>query len=320
MFPQKQQQAFKFLIRSKLSTEETIVLDEKKTVEKPIEKPVETPVTETPPATKSSSSDASAVASEADDRKRKRSEKDNTVPLASKKIHSQLQKWNQKKAELKQVQTEETESELPEDDFADLSMMACLLCQRKFKTKQDLERHQELSELHKKNLRDPVSVGKAQMKKRYVKSKTEQAEDQMVEQNYRNRAAERRQAFGQPDKPVLSEPKYRSSGAPVGQTRPRTDVDTTMGLRHVEKVASVKTPLADDNVGARMLKQMGWRRGEGLGKDGSGIVDPITAQQYAQGAGLGTAYAKRDISATAGSDSYKDRVKEMARRRFEEAP
>ncbi|KAG0164005.1 hypothetical protein DFQ28_010932, partial [Apophysomyces sp. BC1034] len=296
MFPQKQQQTFKFVIRSKLSNEQKNSVDEKNLAEDAS--------SEAPLAAKSSTNGAVPL-NETDDRKRKRSDKDNTVPLASKKIHSQLQKWNQKKAELKQVKTEEAEPEVPTEDFSDLTMMACLLCQRKFKTKQDLERHQELSELHKKNLRDPVSVGKARMKQRYVKTKTEQAEDQLVEQNYRNRAAERRQAFGQPDKPMLTEPKYRPAGA-AGQTRPRNDVDT-----RVEKTASVKTPLADDNVGARMLKQMGWRRGEGLGKDGSGIVDPITAQQYAQGAGLGTAYAKKDLSAASGSDSYKDRVKEM---------
>ena len=61
-----------------------------------------------------------------------------------------------------------------------------------------------------------------------------------------------------------------------------------------------------------MLQQMGWRRGEGLGRDAAGIVNPIAAEQYAQGAGLGAAHSKRSISATAnGSDSYKDRAKEM---------
>lgn len=34
-------------------------------------------------------------------------------------------------------------------DYADLSALICLLCQRKFKTKADLEKHQAVSELHK---------------------------------------------------------------------------------------------------------------------------------------------------------------------------
>lgn len=80
-------------------------------------------------------------------------------------------------------------------------------------------------------------------------------------------------------------------------------------------VTSVNKALSDDNKGAQMLKQMGWKRGDGLGKDGSGIVNPIAAEQYAQGAGLGSAHAKYSSSTTsalAASDSYRDRVKEMA--------
>lgn len=58
-----------------------------------------------------------------------------------------------------------------------------------------------------------------------------------------------------------------------------------------------------------MLQQMGWKRGEGLGKDASGIVDPIAAEQYAQGVGLGAAHAKRSASPAMG-DTYKERVRE----------
>lgn len=58
-----------------------------------------------------------------------------------------------------------------------------------------------------------------------------------------------------------------------------------------------------------MLQQMGWKRGEGLGKDASGIVDPIAAEQYAQGVGLGAAHAKRSASPAIG-DTYKERVRE----------
>lgn len=46
----------------------------------------------------------------------------------------------------------ETNTAEQEEDFADLSIMACLLCQRKFKTLQDLQRHQNASELHKVRL------------------------------------------------------------------------------------------------------------------------------------------------------------------------
>lgn len=34
-------------------------------------------------------------------------------------------------------------------------------------------------------------------------------------------------------------------------------------------------PIDDNNVGNRMLKMMGWKEGEGLGKDGTGLKAPI---------------------------------------------
>lgn len=63
------------------------------------------------------------------------------------------------------------------------------------------------------------------------------------------------------------------------------------------------TPISDDNKGAKMLQQMGWKKGEGLGKDGSGILNPIRAESYAKSAGIG-ASSTRDIS----GGSYKNRT------------
>lgn len=67
--------------------------------------------------------------------------------------------------------------------------------------------------------------------------------------------------------------------------------------------ASMYTPIADDNKGARMLAQMGWKKGEGLGKDGTGIIDPVKAETYGQSAGIGST-VKRD----AGDGSYRTRT------------
>lgn len=65
------------------------------------------------------------------------------------------------------------------------------------------------------------------------------------------------------------------------------------------------TPIADDNKGARMLASMGWKKGEGLGKDGSGILDPVKAESYAQSAGIGST-PKRDVGS--GGGSYQSRT------------
>jgi hypothetical protein len=71
----------------------------------------------------------------------------------------------------------------------------------------------------------------------------------------------------------------------------------------------MNTPIADDNKGARMLAKMGWNKGRGLGKDGSGIINPIKAESYAQSAGIG-ATAKRDLSSGV-DDSYRNRTLDM---------
>ncbi|KAG8443761.1 hypothetical protein GDO86_009080 [Hymenochirus boettgeri] len=46
-------------------------------------------------------------------------------------------------------------------------------------------------------------------------------------------------------------------------------------------------PIPDSNIGNRMLQNMGWTPGSGLGPDGKGISEPIRAHQRPKGLGLG---------------------------------
>ncbi|XP_078505914.1 G patch domain-containing protein 2 isoform X2 [Lissotriton helveticus] len=46
-------------------------------------------------------------------------------------------------------------------------------------------------------------------------------------------------------------------------------------------------PIPDSNIGNRMLQNMGWTPGSGLGPDGRGISEPIRALQRPKGLGLG---------------------------------
>ncbi|KAM6165754.1 G patch domain-containing protein 2 isoform 1-T1 [Erethizon dorsatum] len=46
-------------------------------------------------------------------------------------------------------------------------------------------------------------------------------------------------------------------------------------------------PILENNIGNRMLQNMGWTPGSGLGRDGKGIAEPIQATQRPKGLGLG---------------------------------
>ncbi|XP_067425441.1 angiogenic factor with G patch and FHA domains 1 isoform X2 [Emydura macquarii macquarii] len=77
--------------------------------------------------------------------------------------------------------------------------------------------------------------------------------------NYKDRAGKRRETIG-------SEGTFQRDDTP----------------------ASVHLEISDSNKGRKMLEKMGWKKGEGLGKDGGGMKDPIQLQIHKMHAGLGT--------------------------------
>ncbi|KAI8577834.1 hypothetical protein K450DRAFT_250252 [Umbelopsis ramanniana AG] len=303
---QKQQkQPLKFVIHSKL---EQLGGDESAAVEEIDNKP--SAIAEDSPESNKASTSIPDNSVD-NDKKRKRNERD-AIPMATKKIHTHMKKWNEKQAELANVAESEDSNQ---EEFSDLSRMACLLCQRKFKSEKELRRHESLSELHKTNLGNQDCVEKARKKLILIATRAspeKQAEETEDNQSsYRNRAAERRMAFGQPDRPLpLDDEATSFSHRPPRQHKPAP------GSRPVE-AASVSNPMSESNVGARMLKSMGWKSGEGLGKEGTGIVAPVMAESYVKGAGLGTFGGRQDMEELGANTSYKDRAKYMARKRYE---
>lgn len=110
---------------------------------------------------------------------------------------------------------------------------------------------------------------------------------------YRDRAAERRVAFNQPDKAPSS-----SSSGPSGSTATgggsggggvkRKFVEGPTPDPPKAPAEPVLAPAEDTtNVGNRLLAKMGWSAGQGLGLQGEGRVDPVQAQMLAARAGLG---------------------------------
>ncbi|XP_043913958.1 angiogenic factor with G patch and FHA domains 1 isoform X2 [Protopterus annectens] len=102
---------------------------------------------------------------------------------------------------------------------------------------------------------------------------------------YQDRAGARRETFG-------SEGVFQRDDAP----------------------ASVHVEIDDTNKGRKMLEKMGWKKGEGLGKDSAGMKDPIKLHLRPKQAGLGAGLSMsvEDIQ----MDKRKNKNWEKARERY----
>ncbi|KAK0633149.1 hypothetical protein B0T14DRAFT_54597 [Immersiella caudata] len=155
--------------------------------------------------------------------------------------------------------------------YADFDALRCHLCKRNFKHVQTIWRHEQESELHKRMLADPKNKERAaaELKEKGKTPRTMVPDSKTTQQQnqYRDRARERRQAFNQPKQPS-------KAGA--------------SGEKRKEPVAAEaeETP-AKKSKGAGMLAKMGWTAGVGLGAEGTGRTEAIATEAYAPGVGLG---------------------------------
>lgn len=85
------------------------------------------------------------------------------------------------------------------------------------------------------------------------------------------------------DEKALKNPKYKDR---AGKRRKQVGSEGT--FQRDDAPASVHSEITDSNKGRKMLEKMGWRKGEGLGKDGGGVKTPIQLQLRRTHAGLGT--------------------------------
>ncbi|KAL6070712.1 G-patch domain-containing protein [Balamuthia mandrillaris] len=86
--------------------------------------------------------------------------------------------------------------------------------------------------------------------------------------------------------------------------------------------ASMDKALDEDNIGFRLLQKMGWKAGQGLGKEGSGIVAPIRVDIKEDFLGLGKkeqeeTYATEATAKRKTLESEKEETEELKRRREE---
>jgi len=168
--------------------------------------------------------------------------------------------------------------------------LACLLCQRQFKSRDQLTKHNTLSDLHTTNLKN--------WRSQYSEAGGDNKAGGI---QYRDRAKERRNKFGDDDKPIPNKFKEKY-------------------MRAMEESTAAKSSLADapkvaeSNIGNKMLQKMGWKDGQGLGKKNQGRTDIILAEQRAQGAGLGNQQAAGNPN-----DSYKENARKTLWSRYNSA-
>ncbi|XP_042307487.1 angiogenic factor with G patch and FHA domains 1 isoform X2 [Sceloporus undulatus] len=128
-----------------------------------------------------------------------------------------------------------------------------------------------------------------QIRVKYGLQNTEYENDKVLKNpNYKDRAEKRRETVG-------SEGNFHRDDAP----------------------ASVHVEINDSNRGHKMLEKMGWKKGEGLGKNGGGIKDPIKLQLHKKHAGLGSSIpvSTEEVQTT---NTKNKRNWEKARERFAE--
>ncbi|KAL7110486.1 hypothetical protein ACP275_05G029100 [Erythranthe tilingii] len=161
------------------------------------------------------------------------------------------------------------------------------------------------------------------------------ANKEQSQTTYRDRAAERRSLYGS-SSAFVDESSNAGAGAgdsnrdstsrrgavdsmpfPPGVGGGRSSGDA---IAQSYDVITADKAIDEKNVGNRMLRSMGWQEGLGLGKHGSGMVEPVQAQAIETRAGLGSHQPKkvdRDLEVQAG-DSYKAVIHKKAIARFRE--
>lgn len=152
------------------------------------------------------------------EKSKKRKADANANAGAKKVVPSHLQFWSNRHAELhgiKKKNLDETapgesgsdggspsDAAPPSQSYADLTRNCCYLCMRQFKTPAEVNRHERLSQLHRTNLQNEDLVSKATNKlvKHGIVPPTPE---------YRDRARERRKAFGSTKPPTTTTTKAK---------------------------------------------------------------------------------------------------------------
>ncbi|XP_042403912.1 SUPPRESSOR OF ABI3-5-like isoform X3 [Zingiber officinale] len=172
-------------------------------------------------------------------------------------------------------------------------------------------------------------------KRRFSEAPVQLTSRDQPQTTYRDRAAERRNLYGSSTSigddsldmgygdPNCDNP-FRKGSLSVTGAMPfppgvgGLTAGDTSDIENYEVITSDRA-LDENNVGNRMLRNMGWQEGLGLGKDGSGIKEPVQAKAVDDRSGLGNQQRKTDPSLEAqAGDSYRTIIQKKAIARFRE--
>ena len=213
-----------------------------------------------------------------------------------------------------------------QQSFANQEKMCCYLCSRQFKSGAEVNKHERLSQLHRDNMasEDLVSKAKAKMAKAGIATQTLAADGMSDptatsgDASYRDRAKERRAAFGGPA-------GAKKISLPMKKAAPSNESEAN-------KANEDPTPPTTTSKGASLLNKMGWSAGSGLGARGEGTTQVLQTDMYVAGVGLGAEGGKLGDAVTEGERNTKDgsgdggraayaefaeRTREKARGRFQ---
>ncbi|XP_029357018.1 angiogenic factor with G patch and FHA domains 1 isoform X1 [Echeneis naucrates] len=109
---------------------------------------------------------------------------------------------------------------------------------------------------------------------------------------------------------ALRNPKYKDRAESRRQT-----VGSEGVFQRDDAPASVHEEISEVNKGRKMLEKMGWKKGEGLGKEGTGMKDPIDVKIRKSQSGLGAA-ATMSLDGASIARSKSQKNWEKARERF----
>jgi RNA-binding protein 5/10 len=131
--------------------------------------------------------------------------------------------------------------------------------------------------------------------------------------SYRDRAKERRDKYGMPDAPdnLKQKDKFARSS---GKSNNKNGASLSSVSESFASPSTFEVPTAapiENSIGAKMLKQMGWNDGQGLGKQNQGRSSIIEVERRATGVGLGAKVPK-----AVSGETYKDAVKRTMVERY----